>query len=108
MKTAVMDLLSRALFNPASTLELAVSAGLAGVVFVIALNKVGNAFNLVMAQTGRSFLSLVLLLAAGSVYGLGCLAILRLFPQVLGCTPAEIQDILDHFKRGVDRLGGRQ
>lgn len=60
------------LLNPASPLELMLAAGLAAFVFVLVLNKVGAAFNLALAQTGRSLIVLVV----GHAVVLGGLAML--------------------------------
>jgi peptidoglycan/LPS O-acetylase OafA/YrhL len=64
MQATFTRLIHKLLFNPDSDLQFFLAAGLAIVVFVMVLNKVGVAMDLKVAQTGRSLPLFVLLLAA--------------------------------------------
>ena len=64
MQAKFVQLIHKLLFNPDSDLQLFLAAGLAIIVFVMVLNKVGTAMDLKVAQTGRSLPLFMLLLVA--------------------------------------------
>jgi len=75
MQESVMELVHAVLFNPATSVELGVSALLATIAFVLTLNGIGSALSLPMAQTGRSIVVFVITAAAN----LGVVAIVNEF-----------------------------